>query len=731
MNCERRTNAPTQASQQKEAASAPRISALPGSAGQTVMQWPQLIGNQALGYFIQTKLKVSSPKDEYEQEADRVADQVMRMADGTPLAARVSKCCSTTTLQRACAKCEEEEEEPQGVVQRQALDKSHEELELQRKAEKGNDPGSKVTAQIDNLKSGGQGLPDPVRNFFEPRFGYNFDSVRVHANAGATAALSARAFTFGRDIVFGLGEYSPETSDGRHLLAHELAHVVQQGAAEPAQKTNRQSQSGHDLISRWGETRSLPMVRQRTTTPFVGRVNTRETAAVLRRGTVAGSGVQFWPLQVASTVIGPVSGQGGLLNDRRIRLSVIVGQSMSLRRIAALILPLWNSATPFTPPGSTIPIPIIPLTADELARGLLVYNRYYLRLLSQPGASMTGWSGGLRFPLPVEIDASGVATVNVDLIRDLAGTFEAAWEPLLDQSAAAVIQPTPAALNQAVTAFLATTPDVSARGIALSTRSITNPVEASAFVLAIFNQAGAGRFDLALSFMDWLVNPQVSLLASQRDGNTILGAIRTALAAAPATLTTRQQESLNRANLMLGLVTAVVPRNPPFAQPNAISPAGAHMIANFEGFCPNLYDDAMSGCGTGRGHCTIGFGHLVHLNPCNGTDPSEAPFLGGIARPAAETLFANELTRFVNDVSTRVTVPLSQAQFDALVSFHFNTGRLNALSPSINANNFAAVPGIMNQFVNAHVNGVVTQLPGLVTRRAAEGTLFSAGTYPR
>ena len=276
-------------------------------------------------------------------------------------------------------------------------------------------------------------------------------------------------------------------------------------------------------------------------------------------------------------------------------------------------------------------------------------------------------------------------------------------------------------------AIPANPPRISPATISLA---VTNAAEARPFVLEVFNQAATSRFDLALAFMNSSVNLQVSLLASQRDGAAILGAIRTALAAAPATLTPTQQESLTRANLMLGLATAIVPRNPPFATPAAISAAGVHMIANFEGFCPNLYDDAMPRCGVGRGNCTIGFGHLVHSGPCNGTDATEAPFLAGLTRAQAEVLFANELTRFVNDVRTRITVPLSQEQFDAVVSFHFNTGRLNALSPSINANNFAAVPGIMNQFVNAHVNGVLVQLPGLVTRRAAEGTLFSTGAYP-
>lgn len=77
----------------------------------------------------------------------------------------------------------------------------------------------------------GRPLPRDVRAYFEPRFGFDFSSVRVHtdpAAAGATRALQARAFTAGRDIVFAAGEYAPGAHEGRRLLAHELAHVVQQ-----------------------------------------------------------------------------------------------------------------------------------------------------------------------------------------------------------------------------------------------------------------------------------------------------------------------------------------------------------------------------------------------------------------------------------------------------------------------------------------------------------------------
>ncbi len=82
----------------------------------------------------------------------------------------------------------------------------------------------------------GAPLSAELRRYFEPRFGYDFSAVRLHhdgAAAAAAQAVHARAYTRGRDVVFDHGEYRPDTAAGRHLLAHELAHVVQQGVARP------------------------------------------------------------------------------------------------------------------------------------------------------------------------------------------------------------------------------------------------------------------------------------------------------------------------------------------------------------------------------------------------------------------------------------------------------------------------------------------------------------------
>lgn len=86
------------------------------------------------------------------------------------------------------------------------------------------------------LASPGQPLPASERAFFEPRFGHDFSRVRVHTDGGADSAaqsVGARAFAVGRDLVFARGQFTPGTSEGRTLLAHELTHVVQQGAGGP------------------------------------------------------------------------------------------------------------------------------------------------------------------------------------------------------------------------------------------------------------------------------------------------------------------------------------------------------------------------------------------------------------------------------------------------------------------------------------------------------------------
>ena len=190
------------------------------------------IGNQAVQKLlqssaIQAKLKISQPNDKYEQEADRVADQVMRTPDNEALHNQEDD----GLIQ---AKSVGDQITP--IVQSQSEFEDEEEKPILTKQAKGETPQASHTidAQIDSMRGGGQPLPKSVRDFFEPRFGQDFSRTRIHTNVNAAKsaeALNARAFTSGNDIVFDANEYTPSSLDGRRLLAHELTHVVQQNSA--------------------------------------------------------------------------------------------------------------------------------------------------------------------------------------------------------------------------------------------------------------------------------------------------------------------------------------------------------------------------------------------------------------------------------------------------------------------------------------------------------------------
>ena len=154
--------------------------------------------------------------------------------------------------------------------------------------------------------------------------------------------------------------------------------------------------------------------------------------------------------------------------------------------------------------------------------------------------------------------------------------------------------------------------------------------------------------------------------------------------------------------------------------PTHLSDNGARFIGRFEGFRGHLYNDA-------AGHCTIGYGHLVHLGNCNGSEPAE--FKRGMSEPEAEKLLRRDAQTAADVVRRSVHVPLNQQQFDALVSFVYNLGagafEGSTLLKDLNAHNFAAVPGQLEEWV--HAGGQV--LPGLVARRKAEARLFTTGHY--
>jgi len=134
---------------------------------------------------------------------------------------------------------EEEEEEIQtkmSRIQRQAEEEEEEEEEIQAKLSE-NQPqmvSGGLEAGINTARGSGQPLPDSVRSSLEPQLGHDFSQVHIHTDAKAnklSQQLGASAFTAGHDIFFREEAYQPGSDSGRGLIAHELTHVVQQGAA--------------------------------------------------------------------------------------------------------------------------------------------------------------------------------------------------------------------------------------------------------------------------------------------------------------------------------------------------------------------------------------------------------------------------------------------------------------------------------------------------------------------
>lgn len=162
---------------------------------------------------VQFKMAVDKPGDRFEQEADKMADKVMRMpAPASPITEEKLQRQADDRLQKASA---------------------HEER-LQRKGDGVSTLGASTQSAIQNKTTGGQPLSSDVRAYMEPRFNADFSNVRVHSDPEAASLsnqLSARAFTHQNHVFFSRDQYQPGTSEGKQLLAHELTHTIQQGHA--------------------------------------------------------------------------------------------------------------------------------------------------------------------------------------------------------------------------------------------------------------------------------------------------------------------------------------------------------------------------------------------------------------------------------------------------------------------------------------------------------------------
>src|SRR5260370_1378682 len=174
-----------------------------------------------------TSSRVNEPNDSSEQEADRVAEAVLN--GGRSASWSLSKVKLGNVERQTAPTGLSDHPTPKPNNYGEAADKL---AEGDASALKGA-VAPPIVHKV--LNSPGQPLDAQARSFFEPRFGRDFSKVKVHTNSQATAsagALKALAFTNGNNIVFGAGEYSPSTPWGGALIAHELAHVLQQEASK-------------------------------------------------------------------------------------------------------------------------------------------------------------------------------------------------------------------------------------------------------------------------------------------------------------------------------------------------------------------------------------------------------------------------------------------------------------------------------------------------------------------
>lgn len=196
--------------------------------------------------IVQRKLTIGKANDPFEREADRVANEVMQMSDERRIANLNRAVAGGQSIQRQCAcgggcdKCKKKR------------------ISLKRATAGTHESGEIPSSVHEVLRSSGQPLDAGTRAFMEPRFGYDFGDVRVHTNSAAARSageMRALAFTVGNHIAFAPHQYVPGSPKTNRLVAHELAHVVQQGAAG----LNGSGPQVTDVIQRAGDPAAIPV----------------------------------------------------------------------------------------------------------------------------------------------------------------------------------------------------------------------------------------------------------------------------------------------------------------------------------------------------------------------------------------------------------------------------------------------------------------------------------------
>lgn len=202
-------------------------------------------------WSIQPKLTIGNQNDKYEKEADRIADEVIQMPDSAPVI-EPQKEVSEKRIQRLCPQCR------QRLKQRKPLNcpDCEENLQLKATIQKStlakNEVSAQTSTQLKALQGTGKPLSANVRQEMSQKMDADFRSVRVHTSSEAhqlNRQLGSLAFTHGSDIYFDNGKYDPGSTSGRHLLAHELVHTIQQqGQVNVLQRQPAKTQKRKNVV---------------------------------------------------------------------------------------------------------------------------------------------------------------------------------------------------------------------------------------------------------------------------------------------------------------------------------------------------------------------------------------------------------------------------------------------------------------------------------------------------
>ncbi|MBJ7311999.1 DUF4157 domain-containing protein [Rugamonas sp. CCM 8940] len=230
------------------------------------------------GGMVQAKLSVNQAGDHFEREADRMADHVMSaptIVKPEWATGRASDWASTAGDRLQKKEAERPQRKEAEPVRRKEIEPAQrKEPERVQRKEIGAVPkvdGATESALM-NKMSGGEALSAETRGFMEPRFGADFSGVRVHRDkesAGLSNRLSARAFTLRNHVFFSDNQFQPGTREGKHLLAHELTHTIQQG--QSVQRSPQPAQRGAEP-----EIQRSPQVSANSATPAVQRLGIQD-----------------------------------------------------------------------------------------------------------------------------------------------------------------------------------------------------------------------------------------------------------------------------------------------------------------------------------------------------------------------------------------------------------------------------------------------------------------------